>query len=111
VFICLVIVAFAGLVYFIGATYSRRTFRRYLKEFFRTHPWDFQKNMALTQDIGLWLGIRQTPDMTVEDYVRAVRRALDLPPEPEKGGGGGGTVRGGDQGRRLRDDVQALPGR
>jgi hypothetical protein len=66
--------------------------------------------MSLTQDIGLWLGIRQTPDMTVEDYVRAVRRALDLPAEPERGGGAGAIGRG-DRGRRLRDDVQALPGR
>ena len=110
VLVCLVIVAFAGLVYFVGATYSRRTFRRYLKDFFQHHPWDFQKNMQLTQDIGLWLGIRQTPDMTVEDYVRAVRRALDLPPEPERGSSGVGVGRG-DRGRRLRDDVQALPGR
>ncbi len=110
VFVCVVIVAFAGLVYLIGATYSRRTFRRYLKDFFRTHPWDFQKNMALTQEIGLWLGIRQSPDMTVEDYVRAVRRALDLPAEPERGSSSAPIGRG-DRGRRLRDDVQALPGR
>ena len=108
VLICLVIVGFAGVVFLIGATYSRRTFRRYLKEFFRRHPWDFSQNMALTQEIGVHLGIRHSPDMTVEDYVRAVRRALDLPPETERPLK---TATIGERGRRLRDDIQALPGR
>lgn len=108
VLVCLAIVGFAGLVYLVGAINSRRTFRRYLRDFFQKNPWDFSQNMALTQEIGLHLGIRHTPDMTVEDYVRAVRRALDLPAETERPSK---IPTFGDRGRRLRDDIQALPGR
>jgi hypothetical protein len=108
VLVCLGIVGFAGVVYLVGATYSRRTFRRYLRDFFQQNPWDFQSNMVLTQEIGVHLGVRHTPDMTVEDYVRAVRRALDLPAEAERSPK---LPTLGERGRRLRDDIQALPGR
>ncbi|MGA1522818.1 MAG: hypothetical protein ACO4CZ_02500 [Planctomycetota bacterium] len=108
VLVCLGIVAFAGVVYLVGATYSRRTFRKYLRDFFQRNPWDFQQNMGLTQEIGLYLGIRHTPDMTVEDYVRAVRRALELPADAERPSR---VTSLGDRGRRLRDASQALPGR
>ena len=109
VLICLGIIAIAGFVYLIGATYSRRNFRRHLREFFSRNPWDFRKDMALTREIGGFLGIRHSQDTTVEDYVRQVRQALGLPPEPEKAPIKGSTL--GERGRRLRDDIQALPGR
>ncbi|MBK8977526.1 MAG: hypothetical protein IPM29_16560 [Planctomycetes bacterium] len=111
VIVCLVIVGFAGIVYLIGLTYSRRNFRRYLRDFFHKHPWDFEQNMALTQEIGVFLGVRHRPDMSVADYVREVRRALELPRELERGIRAASTVGRGDAGRRLRDDVKALPGR
>jgi hypothetical protein len=112
VVICLAIVAFAGIVYLIGLTYSRRNFRRYLRDFFHAHPWDFEQNMALTQEIGSYLGIRRRPDMSVNDYVRAVRSALELPTEIDRSGRVGAAASlGVDRGRRLRDDVGALPGR
>ncbi|MFO1051944.1 MAG: hypothetical protein U1F36_07000 [Planctomycetota bacterium] len=108
VLICLGIVAFAGVVYLVGSTYSRRNFRRHLREFFARNPWDFRKDMALTREIGGYLGVRHSAETTVEDYVRQVRQELGLPAESERG------VKGptlGDRGRRLRDDIQALPGR
>lgn len=108
VLICLGIVAVAGLVYLIGSTYSRRNFRRHLREFFARNPWDFRKDMALTREIGAFFGVRHGQDTTVEDYVREVRAALGLPPESER------SLKGptlGDRGRRLRDDIGALPGR
>lgn len=75
--VSIVIVAF--LFYLGGAVYSRRSFRRYLREFFRNHPWDFQGNMALTKEIGALLGIPHTNDTTVEDYAHRVREALGVP--------------------------------
>lgn len=110
VLVCLGLVGFAGLVYLIGLTYSRRTFRRYLRDFFQKHPWDFQKNMAQTQEIGRLLGISDSGEMSVEDYVRAVRTALDLPLE-ERTVSKPKAIIPGDRGRRLRDDIGALPGR
>ena len=108
VLICLGIVAVAGLVYLVGATYSRRNFRRHLREFFGRNPWDFRKDMALTREIGSFLGVRHTAETTVEDYVRQVRSELGLPAESDRLTKGSSL---GDRGRRLRDDIQALPGR
>lgn len=81
------IVAVAGLLYFVGAVYSRRSFKRYMREFFRQHAWNFQENMALTKEIGAHLGIPHPDDATVEDYARLVRQALGVdgrepPPTP-----------------------------
>jgi len=74
--VSIVIVAF--LFYLGGAVYSRRSFKRYLREFFRNHPYDFQGNMALTKEIGALLGIPHTGDTTVEDYAHRVRESLGV---------------------------------
>jgi hypothetical protein len=110
VLVCVAIVGFAGLVFVIGSTYSRRSFRRYLQEFFQKNAWNFHENMALTKEIGGFLGIPHTSDMTVENYVRQVRGALGLPPEAERLLQGP-SIAGGDRGRKLRPDIKALPGR
>lgn len=79
--VCAGIVAVAVTVYAFGSVYSRRHFRRYLVDFFRAHPaWSFTENMALTKEIGLFLGIRHTKDMTVEEFIRQVKEALGVPP-------------------------------
>lgn len=83
--ICATIVASAVVVYVFGAIFSRRSFRRYLREFFVTHEWSFTDNMALTKEIGLFLGVKRSPDMTVEDYVRAVRSSLGVPASRDAG--------------------------
>ncbi len=107
VLICLAIVAAAGLVYLVGAFVSRRSFQRLLREFFNKQPYSFTENMALTKEIGKMLGIRQSTDMTVEEFVFRVRAALGLsaesPPVPP-------SISGGDRGRKLRD-LGPLPGR
>jgi hypothetical protein len=80
--VCLSIIVFAVVVYVVGATYSRRAFRRYLHQFFQKHAWSFTDNMALTKEIGLFMGIRHTPDMTVEEFVHRVKKALGVPQGP-----------------------------
>jgi hypothetical protein len=100
--ICIAIVGFAGLVYLVGLIWSRRSFRRYLSEFFGKHNWSFTENMQMTKEIGLLLGIPHTPDMTVEDYVRKVKQALGVPLEQ--------VTSTPDRTRRLRD-ISAIPGR
>jgi hypothetical protein len=97
VLICLSIVLLAGLVYFIGSTYSRRSFRRHLRSFFQKHPWSFHENMALTKEIGLFLGIRHTNEMTVEEFVHSVKKALGVPSQ------GVAPAPGSQHGRRARD--------
>ena len=100
--ICVLVVGFAGVVYLVGAIRSRRTFRRLLQEFFQAHAWSFSENMALTKEIGTFLGVRRTDDMTVEDYVHAVRERLSLPPD-ERDVPAAAPVVGRGPGRRLRD--------
>jgi hypothetical protein len=97
VLIGLSIVAVGFLLYFIGAVYSRRSFKRYLREFFSVHAWNFQDNMTLTKEIGLFLGIPHAEDSTVEDYARKVQEALGVVRKPSLG------VANGDSSRRRRD--------
>ena len=54
-FFCLGIIGAAALVYMVGAYYSRRSFKRLLREFFKVHAWSFTENMVLTKEIGLFL--------------------------------------------------------
>jgi hypothetical protein len=105
--ICLAIFAFAAAAYLVGAVYSRRSFKRYLREFFQNQAWSFADNMALTKEIGACLGVPHTPDTTVEDYIRKVKDALQIPQqEPNLGLG----LRIGADRRRLRD-MSPMPGR
>ena len=101
--ICALIVACAGGVYLIGSIHSRRTFRRLLKEFFHKHAWSFSENMALTKEIGAFLGVRHTKDMTVEDFVDAVRRELALPADERDTQSAGVGRPGAPRAIRLRD--------
>ncbi len=97
VVVCLSIVMFAFVVYMIGAFVSRRRFRRYLREFFQKYPWPFTEHMALTKEIGLFLGIRHTNDMTVEEFVHSVKKALGVPTQEASHGGAS------ERTRRIRD--------
>lgn len=104
--LCAGIIAFAFVVWGVGAVYSRRTFRRLMREFFQANAWSFTDNMALTKEVGEFLGIPHSQDMTVEAYVRQVRQALGVPPPAPKGDKGPGA----DRSRRIRD-ISPLPGR
>ncbi len=77
-FICGGIFIIAVLVYIIGAHYSRRSFRKYLMNFFKDHEWSFTANMQLTKEIGEIFGIPHDPDETVEAYAYKVRNFLDV---------------------------------
>ncbi len=102
--ISLSIVGFAVLVYLVGLVISRRSFKRYMKEFFRANAWSFTQNMALTKEIGAFLGIQHTPESSVEDYVREVKRALGVTGQEQQPSGAA------DRSRRIRD-ISPLPGR
>jgi len=95
---CAAIIAFAVAVYGIGAYSSRRAFRKLLREFFQSEEWSFD-DMDLTKEIGAILGVPLTKDMTVEEYVHRVRRALGVQ-EPSR------PPTATDRARRI-----ALPGR
>ncbi|MEM7205397.1 MAG: hypothetical protein AAF628_34395 [Planctomycetota bacterium] len=95
-FVCAGIVVFAVVVYLVGAYYSRQSFKRYLQEFFQKHAWSFTENMAMTKEIGTVMGIHHTNDMTVEEFVFEVKKALGVPPHTA-------STSGIERSRRLRD--------
>lgn len=105
--ICGSIVVGAVAVYLVAKSYSRHTFKKYLRRFFQTHPEAFARDMQMTKEIGEFLGIRHTQEMTVEDYQRRVAQALrmDLDETPHTGGGLA------PEGGRRRRDLGALQGR
>ena len=76
--ICAGIVVVAATVYFVAKSYSRHTFKKYLRSFFQDHPEAFAKDMQMTKEIGEFLGIRHTQEMTVEDYQSKVAEALRM---------------------------------
>lgn len=102
--ICVGLVGLAAALYFIGAYSSRRSFRRLLQEFFQEHAWSFSDNMQLTKEIGLFLGVPLTEDMTVEQYVHKVRQELNVADKPQ------GEQPVSSRTRRIRS-ISPLPGR
>ena len=105
--VCGSIVVFAVVVYLAGKGYSRHTFKKYLRRFFQAHPEAFNRDISVTKEIGEFLGIRHTHEMTVEDYLREVRSALRMGPEEAVGPRGGLAPEGG----RRRRDLGAVQGR
>lgn len=101
------IVVGAVLVYVIAQRYSRHTFKKYLRRFFQTHPEAFGRDMQMTKEIGEFLGIRNTQEMTVEDYQREVAQVLRVDLDEHHPQGGGLAPEGG----RRRRDLGALQGR
>lgn len=106
--VCVSIVIGAFVFYVIAKAYSRHTFKKYLRRFFQTHPEAFAKDMQMTKDIGEFLGIRHTEEMTVEDYQQRVREALRM--EDVHAGHHHGAGLAPEGGRRRRD-LGALQGR
>lgn len=104
---CAAIVVFAVLTYVGGLLYSRRHFKMLLREFFQTHAWSFTEDMSLTKEIGQFLGIPLSPDMTVEDYLHQVRQALGVDPTQLPPGASGAVERN----RRMRDISPMTGGR
>jgi hypothetical protein len=70
--------------------------------FSRTHPEAFAKDMQMTKEIGEFLGIRHTQEMTVEDYQSKVAEALRMDLVESTSQGGGLAPEGG-RGRGRRD--------
>ncbi len=49
--------------------WSLRAFRSYVRDYFRTHPAEFESNLALAREVGDLFGLVSYADDTVESYV------------------------------------------
>jgi len=78
IFIVGVIVVSAG--FEIGAArYSRSSFRRHLRKFFRAHPeYPLERNLEVAKEIGEVFDLKAQPEETVEGYLARVRQAIGI---------------------------------
>jgi len=64
--------------------WSLRAFRGYVREYFRSHPPDFEADLALAREVGDLFGLTSHADDTVESYVARLRLvACNGPRVPE----------------------------
>lgn len=63
----------------LGTLWSKRAFRKLLKDFFKEHPECFTEDATVTKQIGELLSIPRERDTTVEEYVEKIRAVLDVP--------------------------------
>jgi hypothetical protein len=103
--ICGALMLISFCVYYFGDKYSRRSFRRYLKDFFRAHPYNFAQNVEVTKQIGRVFDLEGKPEETVEAYVIRVMHALGLDPQNPPQGDEESQRR-----RRLREMAPQMPG-
>jgi hypothetical protein len=53
--------------------YSLQAFRRYVRDYFRTHPTDFEADLPLAREVGELFGLTSHADDTVESYVARLK--------------------------------------
>jgi hypothetical protein len=89
-----IVVVLAAALLLASWWWSLRAFRSYVREYFRSHPAEFEANLALAREVGDLFGLVSQPDDTVESYVarlnllvcggRSVRVPLDVDEELQK---------------------------
>jgi hypothetical protein len=64
-----IVVVLAVLLLLASWWWSLLAFRRYVREYFRSHPTDFEADLALAREVGDLFGLTSHADDTVESYV------------------------------------------
>lgn len=64
--------------------WSLLAFRRYVRQYFRLHPPDFEADLALAREVGELFGLPSHGDDTVQSYVARLRMHLCPPAVPMK---------------------------
>lgn len=73
------ILGVAALLEIVGAYYSKRSFRKHLRKFFRSNPqFSFERHPEIAKEIGEIFDVGTTPDETVEGYVRRLRVKIGI---------------------------------
>lgn len=80
----LLLVALCGILNYLCRLFSKRYFKRVIREVAAEHKWPFETNMNLTTEIGDLLGVARRPEDTVEAYVLRLKEHLALPYEDER---------------------------
>jgi len=64
--------------------YVNSTLRRSLRKHLRTHPFDFESNIALARDIGELFQVPSAADDTLAVYLGRLRSALGIEEQPSR---------------------------
>jgi len=56
--------------------WSLFAFRRYMRDHFRTHPVDFERDLKLAREVGELFGLTSLQDDTVQAYIVRLRREI-----------------------------------
>ena len=65
---------------FAGWWWSLISFRRHLREWFRSYPPDFESDTRMAREVGDLFGIASHAEDTVQSFVERLRKAVGLPP-------------------------------
>jgi hypothetical protein len=77
----LFVVVLCAVLNYLCRLFSKRHFKRVVREVVAEHRWPFEKNMTLTTEIGDLLGVVREVDDSVERYVARLKEHLALPVE------------------------------
>ena len=69
----------------LATRYSRRSFRRHLRRFFRVNAnYPFERNPEIAKEVGEIFDLATTPEETVEGYCRRLRDKVGITEELQK---------------------------
>lgn len=71
-----VVVVLAVALLLLSWWWSLLAFRRYVREYFREHPADFESDLPLAREVGELFGLSSHAEDTVESYVARLRRVV-----------------------------------
>lgn len=77
-----IVVVLAVLLLLASWWWSLRAFRRYVREYFQTHPAEFEANLGLAREVGELFGLVSHADDTVESYVARLNLIVRVPGKP-----------------------------
>lgn len=84
-FALLGVLVVAAIAEVVGVRYSRRSFRKHLKRFFKTYPnYPLEKDTELAKEIAAIFEMKVSPDATVEGFMQELRRTLGVTPELQR---------------------------
>ncbi|MBI3817560.1 MAG: hypothetical protein HY286_02625 [Planctomycetes bacterium] len=76
------VLAVAAAAEVFAVRYSKRSFKRHVRRFFKIHPnYPLEKNPELAKEIAAVFELRASPDATVEGFVADLRQRLGVTPE------------------------------
>ncbi len=68
-----------------GARYSRQSFRRHMRRFFRAHPhFPLERHAEIAREIGDLFGLEERADESVDEFVARLRERMGVGQEPAR---------------------------